>query len=235
MKIRIVSWNINQAAYTRKNLWNYFHKLDFDVGLFQEVYMIPYAIRKNFHFMRGEMNAILLKKTFNLKKEKKIILNKLEIDEIADFYVSAKIELGGKSLVFISIYNFMGPNENEFSKFLDSVFSYIKNNRNQITIIGGDLNMNAKFKGNLKSWGLIAIKMKKELYQLGYNEVLSTKYGPKAFTFITTTNKKPYQLDYLFIPENIKIHKIMISNKKEIFNQKPRLSDHLPIITEIQI
>jgi len=47
MKLKIITWNINRAAYTRRNFWDYLNNLDFDVGLFQEVYMIPYMIRKN--------------------------------------------------------------------------------------------------------------------------------------------------------------------------------------------
>ena len=175
--MKIITWNINRAAYTRMNFWDYFNRLAFDVGLFQEVYMIPYKIRKNYHIVRGEMNAILLKKNPNMKKieEESISYNTSEIDIIADFYVSVKIELNKKKIVFISVYNYIGPSEDEFSKFLDSMLSYIRNNKNreQIIIIGGDFNMDEKFRGKYKGWGLLAEKMKKELYQIGYSEVLS--------------------------------------------------------------
>jgi len=46
--MRIITWNINKAAYTRNNLWDYIKRLDFDVGLFQEVYMIPNELKYNF-------------------------------------------------------------------------------------------------------------------------------------------------------------------------------------------
>nr|MDO8062481.1 hypothetical protein [Candidatus Freyrarchaeum guaymaensis] len=236
--MKIITWNINRAAYTRMNFWDYFNRLAFDVGLFQEVYMIPYKIRKNYHIVRGEMNAILLKKNPNMKKieEESISYNTSEIDIIADFYVSVKIELNKKKIVFISVYNYIGPSEDEFSKFLDVMLSYIRNNRrHKIIIIGGDFNMDERFRGKYRGWGLLAEKMKKELYQLGYNEILSLKFGSKAFTFISPANKEPYQLDYLFIPRDIKINEIKVGSKDEIFNQKPRLSDHLPIIARIEL
>ena len=106
MKLKIVTWNINKAAYTRKNFWNYFNKIDFDVGLFQEVYMIPYAIRKKYHIIRGEMNAILIKKNLDIMKvkEENIISNNSEIDVLADFYVSAKMELAEKRGVIAALF-----------------------------------------------------------------------------------------------------------------------------------
>ena len=239
MKLKIVTWNINRAAYTRKNFWDYFNKLDFGAGLFQEVYMIPYAIRKKYHIIRGEMNAVLIKKNLDIMqvKEENIISNNSEIDVLADFYASAKMELAEKRIVFISVYNYIGPDENEFAKFLDSMLSYIRNNKNreQIIIIGGDFNMDEKFRGKYKGWGRLAEKMKKELCQIGYTEILSLKFSPKAFTFISPANKKSYQLDYLFIPKDVKVDEIKVGDKNEIFNQKPRLSDHLPIIATIEL
>ena len=234
--MKIVTWNINQAAYTRKNLWDWFDKIDFDVGLFQEVYIIPYTIRKRYYVVRGEMNAILIKKTLNAKPEKEIIIpNNSEIDLLADFYVSAKIKSDKKKVVFVSVYNYMGPGIKEFSKFLDILFNYIKNNMNQIIIIGGDFNMDERFENNLKEWGKLAKMMKDELYKLGYNEILSHKFGQDAYTFITPNKKRRYQLDYLFIPRHIKIKEIKLADENQIFNKKPRLSDHLPIISILEL
>ncbi len=74
--------------------------------------------------------------------------------------------------------------------------------------------MDEKFRGKYKGWGILAEKMKKELYQIGYN--LSLKFIPKAFTFISPANKKPYQLDYLFIPKDVKVEKIKVGDENEI-------------------
>lgn len=76
--------------------------------------------------------------------------------------------------------------------------------------------------------------MKRELSKLGYIDVLYEMYGENVFTFLTS-NKKPYQLDYLFIPKNIKLVDIKVGDKNEIFNTKPRLSDHLPIIATVDL
>ena len=235
MKIKILTWNINKAAYTRKNLWRYLKKLDFDVGLFQEVYIIPHEIRKNYHIVRGEMNVILLKIDIftNVEKENILQVNS-ENDVIADFCVSCETTLFGNKLTILSIYNYMGPNVSDFSEFLEILYEYIQGNRNDILIIGGDLNMNEKFQKQLKKWGLLAREMKRELSKLGYIDVLYEMYGENVFTFLTS-NKKPYQLDYLFIPKNIKLVDIKVGDKNEIFNTKPRLSDHLPIIATVDL
>lgn len=49
------------------------------------------------------------------------------------------------------------------------------------------------------------------------------------------SNKKPYQLDYLFIPKNIKLIDVKVEDKNKIFNTKSRLSDHLPIVAIIDV
>ena len=41
----------------------------------------------------------------------------------------------------------------------------------------------------------------------------SLKSSPKAFTFISPANKKPYQLDYLFIPKDVKVKEIKLVMK----------------------
>ena len=235
MKIKILTWNINKASYTRKNLWKYLKELDFDIGLFQEVYIIPHEIRKNYHIVRGEMNAILLKIDIftNVEKENILQVNS-ENDVIADFCVSCETTLFGNKLALLSIYNYIGPNVRDFSEFLEILYGYIQDNRNKIIIIGGDFNMDKKFQKQLREWGLLAREMKKELSKIGYIDVLYEKYGENTFTFLAS-NKKPYQLDYLFIPKNIKLIDVKVGDKNEIFNTKPKLSDHLPIIATVDI
>jgi len=235
MKIKILTWNINRAAYRRKNLWEYLKKLDFDIGLFQEVYVVPHKIRKNYYIMRGEMNAILLEKDILTNVEKENILQESENDVIADYCVSCEATLFGNKFALLSIYNYMGSDITDFSKFLEVLYGYIQGNEDKIIIIGGDFNMDEKFQKGLKKWGLLAREMKKELSQLGYKDVLYEKYGKNSYTFLAGRNKKPYQLDYLFIPQNIKLVDVKVGDKNEIFNTKPKLSDHLPIVGTIEI
>ena len=236
MEIKILTWNINRAAYARKNLWKYLEELNFDNGLFQEVYIIPHEIRKNYYIVRGEMNAILLKKDIfmNIFKENILQIN-LENDVIVDFCISCETMLFGNKLTLLSIYNYMGPDVSAFSKFLEILYGYIRGNRNEIIIIGGDFNMDEKFQKQLKEWGLLAREMKRELSRLGYIDVLYEKYGENASTFLAHSNKKPYQLDYLFIPKDIEFVDVKVGDKNEIFNAKPRLSDHLPIVATVKI
>ena len=233
MKIKIMTWNINKASYTRKNLWKYFKELDFDVGLFQEVYVIPHEIRKNYHIVRGEMNAILLKRDTFPKAEKENILQvNSENDVVADFSVSCETDVFGKKLAFLSIYNYMGPDVSDFSEFLEILYRYLQVNRDKVIFIGGDFNMDEKFQKQLKKWGLLLKEMKKELSKFGYIDVLNDK---NTFTFLAPHTEKPYQLDYLFVPKTTKLVESKVGDKNEIFNTKPRLSDHLPIIATVKI
>ena len=95
--------------------------------------------------------------------------------------------------------------------------------------------MDEKFQRQLKKWGLLVKEMKKELFTLGYMDALHKKYGGNTFTFLAHSNKKPYQLDYLFIPKNIKLIDVKVEDKNKIFNTKSRLSDHLPIVAIIDV
>ena len=95
--------------------------------------------------------------------------------------------------------------------------------------------MDEEFQGKYRKWGMVIKNVKENLYKLGYKEVLSNSLDVKSYTFVSLINKKPYQLDYLFIPKNMKINKINTVNENEIFNQKPRLSDHLPIIVTVEL
>ena len=235
-KMKIVSWNINRASYVRKNFWKYFEKLNFDIGMFQEVYMIPYKIRKRYEVVRGEMNVILIKNNINAEIKRTNVLDTHSKNEvIADFCTSCEIELFGKTITLISIYNYIGPNKRDFSEFLQVLWKYISINRNKIIIIGGDFNMDEEFQGQLRGWGQLMKNLKEELSTFGYKDVLSDGLNSKPYTFITPANKRPYQLDYLFIPRNIKLVNAKVGNEDEIFNTKPRLSDHLPIIATVEI
>lgn len=234
--MKLVSWNINRASYKRKNFWDFFEKLNFDIGLFQEVYMIPYRIRKNYEVIRGEMKAILLKKDMNAKLSKINVLNINSGNEsLFDFCISCEIELIGKTMVLVNIYNYIGPTEDDFLEFSKFLWNYISNNTNKLIIVGGDFNMDEEFQGKYRKWGMVIKNVKENLYKLGYKDVLSNSLDVKSYTFVSLINKKPYQLDYLFIPKNMKINKINTVNENEIFNQKPKLSDHLPIIVTVEL
>ena len=60
--LKILTWNINKAAYVRRELWEYLKRDDFDIALLQEVYLIPGELKKYFFVKRGEMTAILVRK-----------------------------------------------------------------------------------------------------------------------------------------------------------------------------
>ncbi len=239
--MRIISWNINRAASTRTPLWKYLKKLNFDIGLLQEVYTIPYTVRKNYYTIRGEMLAILInKQTIPIHSEEIIKVNTLNIyshnDYLMDFSISCELDLSKNPLSIINIYNYMSPNEKDFLEFLDFLWRYIRNNIYKKTIIvGGDFNMDKRFKGRYKKWGDIICDIKKTFSLLGFKEVVSKTLGNSVYTFLSPLNKQKYQLDYLFIPEHIKITNIRVGPEETIFSIKPKLSDHLPIICDINL
>ena len=88
-----------QSCIYKKKFY-YFNKLDFEVGLLS---LYAYAIGKKYHIIRGEINTVLIKKNLDIMqvKEENIIFNNSEIDVLADFYVSAKMELAEKRIVFM--------------------------------------------------------------------------------------------------------------------------------------
>lgn len=231
MKIKVVTWNINRAAYTRRNLWNYMGTMDFDVGFFQEVYMIPAEIRRMYHTIRGEMNAVLLsRKTFD-----GAIRNYITTDSgnecLDDFYVSCTTEISGVELKLFSIYNYVGPAVEDFAEFLDSLYKYIEGCHGPL-IIGGDFNMSETFT-NLRDWGILAADMIERLAGLGFRDPLLERSD--SFTFITPDRKRRYKIDYLFIPEEFNVLGVGSPDEDEIFGAKPRLSDHLPIEAIVEI
>ncbi|HHH80994.1 MAG TPA: hypothetical protein ENL24_03180 [candidate division Zixibacteria bacterium] len=182
------------------------------------------------------MKAILLKKDMNAKLSKINVLNINSGNEsLFDFCISCEIELIGETMVLVNIYNYNGPTEEDFLEFSEFLWDYISNNTNKLIIVGGDFNMDEEFQGKYRKWGMVIKNVKENLYKLGYKEVLSNSLDVKSYTFVSLINKKPYQLDYLFIPKNMKINKINTVNENEIFNQKPRLSDHLPIIVTVEL
>jgi len=233
--MKIVTWNINKAAYVRKGLWDFIKQMNFDIGFFQEVYIIPYELRDKFFVIRGEMNAILINKNSDVKIKSKDVLkiNSMN-DVIRDFLLSCEVEFIEKNIILINIYNYMGTDEKAFSEFLEILYSFISRNQDKLFIFGGDFNINSNFQGHFSAWGELAKNMIKKLSVLGYIDVLSRNLNNESITFVTPNKKASYQLDYLFIPNYVKVINVMTGNKNQIFNQKPRLSDHLPIIAEIE-
>ena len=228
--MEVITWNINKAAYVRTNLWEYIKQINFDVGLFQEVYIIPSELRKNFFVMHGEMSAILVKKKNGIILKQSDFGLECKNSPISDFFTACKVETNEKQIEFISIYNYMGTSEQDFKQFLLILYQYIENKNN--VIIGGDLNMNINFQGSLSNWGEIAQNMIAKLEKLNYTNAQPSN-KKDIFTYLTPSKKAKYQLDYLFIPNNFSITDVKIDDINNIFFTKPRLSDHLPLSAEI--
>jgi len=232
--LKILTWNINKAAYVRKELWDYIKQDNFDIALLQEVYLIPSELRKYFFVVRGEMTAILIRKSDgrivrNSSFDKKAKLN----SKISDFFVSCEVIIDNNCYTIINIYNYIGTTEKDFEQFLNMLYKYLRDRKN--VLIGGDFNMNSGFQGSLLKWGNIAKKMIAKLDEFGYKNILPLNIDKKEFyTFLTPDKKNKYQLDYIFLPKNYKMTNVVLGDAKRIIFSKPRLSDHLPLKVEIK-
>jgi len=233
MKIKFISWNLNRASLIRKKLWRFLNDLDFDIGIFQEVYVIPYFIRSKYNIIRGEMNVILArKKLFNLVQEK--IFFKRNKEAIEDFYLAGNVIFNKNKISLISIYNHFGASDKDFNYFLQSLLKYLELQGDKPIIIGGDFNMSEKFGGTLKNLAVEIRKFKDNLKKLNYIEVIEEKFGEFGYTFITPNKKNFYQLDYLFLPKKLKFQELINLNYL-LINKENILSDHLPLIIDIVI
>ncbi len=233
--LKILTWNINKAAYVRKELWEYLAQEDFDIALLQEVYLIPSELRKYFFVIRGEMTAILIRKSDGRIARNSSFDKKAKSNfKISDFFVSCEVIINNNRYTVINIYNYIGTTEKDFEQFLNTLYKYLRNRKN--ILIGGDLNMNPNFQGNLLKWGNIARKMIAKLDELGYKNILpsDTFNKDEFYTFLTPDKKNKYQLDYIFLPKNYKVTNVVLGNAERIIFSKPRLSDHLPLKVEIK-
>jgi exonuclease III len=114
--MKIITWNIHKVAYEKmKEILEYLKNKNCDVCLLQEVYVIPAKFKNDFHVVRGEMNAILVKKT--ISNPEKIDLNNISDNSaINDYFVACEVKVSGKSLVFISVYNYFDKDNNKVSE-----------------------------------------------------------------------------------------------------------------------
>jgi len=56
---------------------------------------------------------------------------------------------------------------------------------------------------------------------------------PSLFLLVLTKNHINWII--FFIPKDIKLVDVKVGDKNEIFNTRPRLSDHLPIVATLEI
>ena len=100
-------------------------------------------------------------------------------------------------------------------------------------IVGGDFNRSVKFdvprnRGNQE--------IVDRLNDLGLTDCLSSFHQKVVPTFQQTSKEVDHQLDYLYINEPLRqrLEAARVPDRKEILDQKPRVSDHLPIVCEFR-
>ena len=98
-------------------------------------------------------------------------------------------------------------------------------------IVGGDFNSSVKFdeprnRGNRE--------IVDRMTELGLTDCLSPHAEKPVPTFQQTTKAVEHQLDYLYVNEPLRKRRepARVPDREEIFDQVPRVSDHLPIVCE---
>lgn len=98
-------------------------------------------------------------------------------------------------------------------------------------IVGGDFNSSVKFdcprdRGNRE----IVDRMK----GLGLTDGLKCYHGEPVPTFQQTSKEVTHQLDYVYVnaPLLRRLKIARVPNRGEVFDRKPRVSDHLPVVCE---
>ena len=98
-------------------------------------------------------------------------------------------------------------------------------------ILGGDFNSSVKFdiprnRGNQE--------IVDRLEALGLNDCLKRHNKEPVPTFQQTNKKVTHQLDYVYVNSPLlkRLKIARVPNDGEVFDQKPRVSDHLPVVCE---
>ena len=118
--------------------------------------------------------------------------------------------------------------------FTEILWSLLKNaniSDDKNWIVGGDFNSSVKFdeprnRGNRE--------IVDRMTELGLTDCLSPYAEKPVPTFQQTTKAVEHQLDYLYVnaPLLQRLTNARVPSRQEVFDQVPRVSDHLPVVCE---
>lgn len=161
-----------------------------------------------------------------------------ETDDLSDAYTYCATKIWGKTVHLMSIYNYMGLELSPFNQLTENIAQHIDKHQKDMYVIGGDMNADIRFMEStsieLRTWGKAIEKLYSALKSRSFAEALENVPKEHQYTYIAPRNKKPYQIDYLFIrPKSAPIRGW--TESPDIVFEKPRMSDHLPVFAKIHI
>ncbi|MDE2721629.1 endonuclease/exonuclease/phosphatase family protein [Candidatus Palauibacter polyketidifaciens] len=255
--MKLLTWNVNKAGKARRELWETVQREDADIVLLQEVTGIPMWIQDRYEchpvsprYFRGHnapfSTAVLSKGSIDATPY--LESGSAWVDRIYTerygWIVGCKTTLdSGERFHVVSVHSPSFPIPPRLWTDVDvSGIKLVTNPRLWFTeilwallraacisddtnwIVGGDFNRSVKHKGGQE--------LIDRLKTLGLTDCLSHHHGGPAPTFQTWTKSVRHQLDYCYVntPLLERLSEARVPRHEEVFDRKPRLSDHLPIL-----
>ena len=262
--MKVLTWNVNKAGESRRELWKMLKREDADIVLLQEVTGIPEWIRNRYQchsispwYFGGHnapfSSAVLSKgsidATLYLKSELEWV-NRIHTERYG-WIVGCEITLNsGERFRVVAVHSpaFAIPRD----QWADADVSSIKLTNNPELwfteilwallrtasiadgtnwIVSGDFNSSVKFdkpkdRGNQE--------IIDRLNRLGLTDCLSHLHYGAVPTFQHTRKVVEQQLDYCYVngPMLERLTQARVPSHEDVFDRKPRLSDHLPVLCE---
>ena len=259
--MKILIWNIKRGGDNSLS-WDIIIKHNPNVCLLQEVTSIPEKISKNFQVIEEfptnkTLNNQKFKSVILLRKGEQYSIPKFNFsnktsEKIHNHFKGNLLGISSNNFTFINVYS--PPWEIPESLFEWENVSHLKLKKNPklwITeilydivkstdltnnlIFGGDFNHSIKFdfgrNGNRGNQEII-----NRFHQLNYFDSLSEYNGGLIPTFQNPRGKEiTHQIDYLYLNKSqIKnIKSCSLVNKREVLKNK--ISDHFPILLELNV
>ncbi|MDE2664412.1 MAG: endonuclease/exonuclease/phosphatase family protein [Gemmatimonadota bacterium] len=255
--MKLLTWNVNRAGKRRGALWKTVTRVDADIVLLQEVTGIPRHIRRRYQcqltpprYFRGHnapfSTAVLSKgpidATLDLKSAVTWV-DKIHTERYG-WIVGCKTTLdSGERFHVVAVHSPSFPipprqwadvdvsgiklSTNPRLWFTEILWALLRTagiSDDTNWIVGGDFNRSVLHKGGQE--------VIDRLKTLGLTDCLSHHHGGPVPTYQPTRKVVRHQLDYCYVntPLLERLTEARVPSHEEVFDPKPRLSDHLPII-----
>ena len=262
--MKVLTWNVNKAGESRRELWQMLEREDADIVLLQEVTVIPEWIRNRYQchaisprYFGGHnapfSSAVLSKGSIDatpyLESELEWV-NRIHTERYG-WIVGCETTLTSEERfrvvavhspafaiprdqwadVDVSSIKLTNNPELWFTEILWDLLRTASISDDTNWIVGGDFNSSVKFdkpkdRGNQE--------IIDRLNQLGLTDCLSHFHYGAVPTFQHTTKVVEHQLDYCYVnaPMLERLTQARVPSHGDVFDRKPRLSDHLPVLCE---
>lgn len=255
--MKLLTWNVNNAGRSRRGLWTMLQREDPDIALLQEVARIPQWIQDVYQchvisprYFRGHhapySTAVLSKGAIDttpyLQSELGWV-NNIHTERYG-WIVGCKTTLdSGERFRVVSVHlphSPIPPNQwahvdstgvklksNPKLWFTEILWALLRNARisdDTNWIVGGDFNRSQLHRDNQE--------VVERMNSLGLIDCLSHRHDGAVPTYQDRKKKVVHQLDYCYVntPMLERLREARVPSHEEVFDRKPKLSDHLPIL-----